>query len=123
MLTRATNKTAVCIMGFEFLSVISFLHAMVAQQRRCQEDSGLIRSNWKQNEEGRRPISGQERTEKAICDHWWRLIPDSAVERETQDKAQAFCSDRNGPVPLSAVAGIGAMSGSVDSKTIGRYEC
>jgi hypothetical protein len=36
---------------------------------------------------------------------------DSAVEGEAQDKAQAFRSERNGPVPLSAVAGIGAMSG------------
>jgi len=38
------------------------------------------------------------------------LSPDSAVEGEAQDKAQAFRSERNGPVPLSAVAGIGAMS-------------
>jgi hypothetical protein len=36
---------------------------------------------------------------------------DSAVEGEAQDKAQAFRSERNGPVPLSTVAGIGAMSG------------
>jgi len=36
---------------------------------------------------------------------------DSAVEGEAQDKAQAFCSERNGAVPLSALAGIGAMSG------------
>ena len=34
-----------------------------------------------------------------------------AVEGEAQDKAQAFRSERNGPVPLSAVADIGAMSG------------
>jgi len=38
------------------------------------------------------------------------ITPDSAVEGEAQDKAQAFCSEHNGPVPLSAVAGIGAMS-------------
>jgi hypothetical protein len=38
------------------------------------------------------------------------LNPDSAVEGEAQDKAQAFRSERNGPVPVSAVAGIGAMS-------------
>jgi hypothetical protein len=36
--------------------------------------------------------------------------PNSAVEGEAQDKAQAFRSERNGPVPLSAVAGIDAMS-------------
>src|SRR5262249_60079082 len=36
---------------------------------------------------------------------------DSAVEGEAQDKAQAFRGERNGPVPLNAVAGIGAMSG------------
>src|SRR5262245_37152552 len=36
---------------------------------------------------------------------------DSAVEGEAQDKAQAFRIERNGPVPLSTVAGIGAMSG------------
>jgi len=37
---------------------------------------------------------------------------DSAVESEAQDKAQAFrSSERNGPVPLSAVAGISAMNG------------
>ena len=40
------------------------------------------------------------------------LNPDSAVEGEAQDKAQAFRSERNGPVPLSAVAGIGAMRAS-----------
>jgi len=39
------------------------------------------------------------------------MIPDSAVESEAHDTAQAFRSERNGPVPLSAVAGIGAMSG------------
>jgi hypothetical protein len=39
------------------------------------------------------------------------ITPDSAVEGEAQDKAQAFRSERNGPVPLGAVAGIGAMSG------------
>jgi hypothetical protein len=39
------------------------------------------------------------------------LNPDSAVEGEAQDKAQAFRRERNGPVPLSAVAGIGVMSG------------
>jgi hypothetical protein len=37
--------------------------------------------------------------------------PDSAVEGEAQGKAQAFRSERNRPVPLSAVADIGAMSG------------
>jgi len=37
--------------------------------------------------------------------------PDYAVEGEAQDKAQAFRSERNGLVPLSVVAGIGAMSG------------
>src|ERR1043166_2011509 len=36
-----------------------------------------------------------------------QMIPDSAVESEAQDKAQAFRSERNGPVPLSAVVGIG----------------
>jgi len=40
-----------------------------------------------------------------------QIRPDSAVEGEAQDEAQAFRSERNGPVPLSAVAGIGAMSG------------
>ena len=40
-----------------------------------------------------------------------QLNPGSAVEGEAQDKAQAFRSERNGPVPLGAVAGIGAMSG------------
>jgi hypothetical protein len=39
------------------------------------------------------------------------LNPVFTVEGEAQDKAQAFRSERNGPVPLSAVAGIGAMSG------------
>jgi hypothetical protein len=39
------------------------------------------------------------------------INPDSAVEGEAQDKAQAFHSERNRPVPLSGVAGIGAMSG------------
>src|SRR5262245_61650957 len=38
-----------------------------------------------------------------------RIIPNSAVEGEAQDKAQAFRSERNRPVPLSAVAGIGAI--------------
>src|SRR5262245_40276022 len=42
---------------------------------------------------------------------------DSAVEGEAQDKAQAFCSERNGPVPLSALAGIGAMSGPQPLRT------
>jgi hypothetical protein len=37
---------------------------------------------------------------------------DSAIEGEAQDKAQAFRSERNEPVPLSVVAGIGAMSAS-----------
>ena len=32
--------------------------------------------------------------------------PDSAFEGEAQDKAQAFRSERNRLVPLSAVAGI-----------------
>src|SRR5262245_30519570 len=40
-----------------------------------------------------------------------KINPASAVEGEAQDKAQAFRSERNGPVPRSAVAGIGAMSG------------
>ena len=40
--------------------------------------------------------------------------PDSAVEGKAQDKAQAFRSERNGPVPLRAVAGISAMSGVVN---------
>src|SRR5215475_12383712 len=39
------------------------------------------------------------------------ITPDSAVEGEAQDKAQAFRNERNGPVPLGAVAGIGVMSG------------
>ena len=39
------------------------------------------------------------------------IITDSAVEGEAQDKAQAFRNERNGPVLLSALAGIGAMSG------------
>jgi len=39
------------------------------------------------------------------------MNPNSAVKSEAQDKAQAFRSERNGPVPLSAVAVIGAMSG------------
>jgi len=37
--------------------------------------------------------------------------PGFRIEGEAQDKAQAFRSERNGPVPLSEVAGIGAMSG------------
>jgi hypothetical protein len=41
--------------------------------------------------------------------------PDSAVEGETQDQAQAFRSERNGPVPLSVVAGIGAMRGVLNA--------
>jgi hypothetical protein len=36
----------------------------------------------------------------------WFFESDSAVEGEAQDKAQAFRSERNGPVPLSTVAGI-----------------
>jgi hypothetical protein len=42
-------------------------------------------------------------------------VPDSAVQGEAQDKAQAFRSERNGPVPLRAVAGIGAMSGVLNA--------
>jgi hypothetical protein len=38
------------------------------------------------------------------------INPGVPVEGETQDKAQAFRSERTRPVPLSAVAGIGAMS-------------
>ena len=41
--------------------------------------------------------------------------PDSAVEGKAQDKAQAFRSERNGPVPLSAVAGSGAMRGVLNA--------
>jgi hypothetical protein len=44
-----------------------------------------------------------------------QLNPGSAVEGEAQDKAQAFRSERNGPMPLSAVAGIGAMSGVLNA--------
>src|SRR5262249_15909171 len=40
-----------------------------------------------------------------------RINQDSAVESEAQDKAQAFRSECNGPLPLSAVAGSRAMSG------------
>jgi hypothetical protein len=43
-----------------------------------------------------------------------RIIPDSAVEGEAKSKAQAFRSERNGPVPLSQVASSGAMSGVLD---------
>ena len=39
------------------------------------------------------------------------LNPDSAVEGEAKSEAQAFRSERNGPVPLSQVASIGVMSG------------
>jgi hypothetical protein len=39
------------------------------------------------------------------------FIPDSAVEGEAKSEAQAFRSERNGPVPLSQVASSGAMSG------------
>jgi len=42
--------------------------------------------------------------------HKFNFNPDSAVEDEAQDKAQAFRSERNRPVPLSLVAGIGEMS-------------
>ena len=53
----------------------------------------------------------------------WRLAPnhqcdlnlDCAVDGEAQGKAQAFRSERNRPVPLSAVAGIGAMSGVLNA--------
>jgi hypothetical protein len=40
---------------------------------------------------------------------------DSADEGEAQDKAQAFRSERNRPVPLSLVAGIGSMSGVLNA--------
>jgi hypothetical protein len=40
------------------------------------------------------------------------INPDSTGEGEAQDKAQAFRSERNGPMPLSAVASIGAMRAS-----------
>jgi hypothetical protein len=43
------------------------------------------------------------------------LSADSAVEGEAQDKAQAFRSERNEPVPLSAVAGIRALSGVLNA--------
>ena len=39
------------------------------------------------------------------------LTPDSAVEGEHRTRRKPSRSERNGPVPLSAVAGIGAMSG------------
>jgi len=39
------------------------------------------------------------------------LNPDSAVEGEAKGEAQAFRSERNGPVPLSQIASIGVMSG------------
>ena len=37
--------------------------------------------------------------------------PGFAVEGEAKSEAQAFRSERNGPVPLSQVASIGVMSG------------
>ena len=37
--------------------------------------------------------------------------PGSAVEGEAKSEAQAFRSERNGPVPLSQVVSIGVMSG------------
>ena len=43
------------------------------------------------------------------------INPGFPVEGEAQDKAQAFRSERNGPVPLSAVASIGAMSGVLNA--------
>ena len=39
---------------------------------------------------------------------------DSAVEGEAKSEAQAFRSERNGPVPLSQVANSRAMSGVLD---------
>src|SRR5215510_6189386 len=72
------------------------------------------------------PVGGRERRRQAAlkCEssgkdlyyYGYSHVPcffesDSAVEGEAQDKAQAFRIERNGPVPLSTVAGIGAMSG------------
>ena len=70
---------------------------------------------------GEYPVGGRERRRQAVfkCasagkdlySYGHSHVPgffesDSAVEGEAQDKAQAFCSERNGPVPLSAVAGV-----------------
>src|SRR5262249_47712684 len=49
--------------------------------------------------------------------HQFNSNPDSAVQGEAQDKAQAFRSERNRPVPLSLVAGIGAMRASSTAPT------
>jgi len=49
-----------------------------------------------------------------IAINLFQVISDSAVENEVQDKAQAFRSERNGPVSPSAVAGIVAMSSVLD---------